>query len=566
MDLRIRRLDPGDPHDLEASYAVRAAADAQDLPDDPPWSWSGHVGRLVHPWPAYENSVWLADVGADTVGVLELQLPQQENRHRAFLAMYRAAGPPAPWRRPRPARVGRRLRPPRRPAAADRRRTSPGCPEELPAIRPSPRSPTPSGRRRPGRRCAAASTWPPWTRRDWDSLLSSARPKTDGYSVVHWIGATPEELLEDVAALESRIISDAPAGDLEIEPEAVDAARMRASDETMHQRGRRVFHAGARDDASGRLVAWTVLTFDADTPSHAWQLTTIVDPGHRGHRLGLLVEDRQSQPDPGPRARVPHRRHLERGGERPHDRHQRGDGIPPGRRLDGLAAGRIASRPSPAARRRRSHDARHDGVMTQATTLATMGRRPTRTSRRIGRPSTAPCQAIAERTYWSAYPESPSPKVYGETRRRRRQGRVRRATSASTFPLRAARHRRAEVATRVEPYGIDLGVALPAPRRRRAARRRHRRHPGAGATPARDAGSASALEILHRINGRIFELAHAVHAHDRPGLRDGVPGRRAARAGPRPRGGRLRVRRDDPARRATADLGEAAGQGRRRCG
>ncbi len=113
---------------------------------------------------------------------------------------------------------------------------------------------------------------------------------TNGYSVVDWIGATPDELLEDVAALESRIISDAPAGDLEIEPEAVDAARMRANDETMHQRGRRLFHAGARDDASGRLVAWTVLTFDADTPSHAWQLTTIVDPGHRGHRLGLLVK------------------------------------------------------------------------------------------------------------------------------------------------------------------------------------------------------------------------------------------------------------------------------------
>ena len=27
--------------------------------------------------------------------------------------------------------------------------------------------------------------------------------------------------------------------------------------------------------------------------------------------------------------------------------------------------------------------------------------------------------AITERGYWSAYPESPSPRVYGETRRRR---------------------------------------------------------------------------------------------------------------------------------------------------
>ena len=41
-------------------------------------------------------------------------------------------------------------------------------------------------------------------------------------------------------------------------------------------------------------------------------------------------------------------------------------------------------------------------------------------------------------------------------------------------------------------------------------------------------------------------MAQRGDAHHRPGVRDGVPGGRAARAGPRARGRRLRVGRDDP--------------------
>ena len=43
--------------------------------------------------------------------------------------------------------------------------------------------------------------------------------------------------------------------------------------------------------------------------------------------------------------------------------------------------------------------------------------------------------AIAERAYWSAYPESPSPKVYGETAAADGEAAFRGATSASDFPL-----------------------------------------------------------------------------------------------------------------------------------
>jgi hypothetical protein len=79
-------------------------------------------------------------------------------------------------------------------------------------------------------------------------------------------------------------------GDLDIEAEKVDVARVRANEETQRKRGRRAYHAGMREDATNRLVAWTAINFDAENPDHAWQQITIVDPAHRGHRLGLLVK------------------------------------------------------------------------------------------------------------------------------------------------------------------------------------------------------------------------------------------------------------------------------------
>src|SRR5438270_9626769 len=67
--------------------------------------------------------------------------------------------------------------------------------------------------------------------------------------------------------------------------------------------------------------------------------------------------------------------------------------------------------------------------------------------------------AIAERDYWSAYPESPSPRVYGETAAD--EGRAAfEAYLGRPFPLDGpgADDR---VGAERSPYGIDLGVTYP---------------------------------------------------------------------------------------------------------
>jgi RimJ/RimL family protein N-acetyltransferase len=123
-----------------------------------------------------------------------------------------------------------------------------------------------------------------------DGMLRDGWGKAAGYSLVRWRDRTPEEHVADVAYLDGRLLQDAPMGDLAWEPEKVDAARVRGYEEARAARGQRTYNVAARHDGSGRLVAWTAISYDATSPWHAWQQITIVDPDHRGHRLGAIVK------------------------------------------------------------------------------------------------------------------------------------------------------------------------------------------------------------------------------------------------------------------------------------
>ncbi|HEY3010660.1 MAG TPA: phenylacetic acid degradation protein PaaN [Micromonosporaceae bacterium] len=115
--------------------------------------------------------------------------------------------------------------------------------------------------------------------------------------------------------------------------------------------------------------------------------------------------------------------------------------------------------------------------------------------------------AIAERGYWSAYPESPSPRVYGDTAAADGEAAFR-AYLGGRFPLEQP-GTEGWVATEASPFGLELGVSYP-----------HGNvdellSAATAAMPAwRDAGpqtrAAVCLEILARIHAHVFELANAV--------------------------------------------------------
>jgi GNAT superfamily N-acetyltransferase len=122
-----------------------------------------------------------------------------------------------------------------------------------------------------------------------DEMLTEAWKHAPGYRVIRWTGVPPAEVIDDVAYLQSRLNLDEPsAGDLGLEPERVDAEAIRATELARIKRGRTTYHVGAL--AGDRLVAWTAAAGRDEQPSQVWQLTTLVDPGHRGHRLGLIVK------------------------------------------------------------------------------------------------------------------------------------------------------------------------------------------------------------------------------------------------------------------------------------
>jgi len=116
-------------------------------------------------------------------------------------------------------------------------------------------------------------------------------------------------------------------------------------------------------------------------------------------------------------------------------------------------------------------------------------------------------RAIRERGYWSAYPESPSPRVYGETAAAEGEAAFRGYLDAK-FPLDQPGIQD-WVATESSPFGVPLDVSYPHvdPRVLLDA--------ATAALPAwRDAGVRTrvgvCLEILARLHAHVFELANAV--------------------------------------------------------
>jgi GNAT superfamily N-acetyltransferase len=121
-----------------------------------------------------------------------------------------------------------------------------------------------------------------------DGMLAEAWRHAEGYRVVRWQGSPPDEIIDDVAYLEGRLNADAPTGDLPLEPEKIDAERLREGETWRSRRGRVSYHTAALH--GDRAVAWTEIVGPVAEPAHAWQNTTIVDPAHRGRRLGTVVK------------------------------------------------------------------------------------------------------------------------------------------------------------------------------------------------------------------------------------------------------------------------------------
>ncbi|MEZ0165030.1 GNAT family N-acetyltransferase [Kineococcus sp. LSe6-4] len=267
-------------------YDALAAAEAVDRPDPATWR-RGELRALLERGAADERMhVLLAEEDGDVVGVADVRCPLADNRH---LAHVHVAVPPAHRRRG----VGSALLAAALDVAAAQGRTTVRACVDRPADRPP--------RDWPGSLAAARwgfgaglldsrrqLTLPPDAGR-LAALEAAAAPHATGYRVRAHAGPVPEEDLEEMAHLTSRMSTDAPNGDLAVEPEHWDAARIREVEAVRAAQGRHQWVAVAQD-ATGRLVAHTVLVRSDHEPERLVQLDTLVLAEHRGHRLGTLVK------------------------------------------------------------------------------------------------------------------------------------------------------------------------------------------------------------------------------------------------------------------------------------
>jgi GNAT superfamily N-acetyltransferase len=288
-DIEFSLLRATDTAQVDAAFAVVDRALTHDLPDFPKMNKTTFVVGLLRPNLSNLRHHVLAEQDGQVLAVAELDLPQKENLH---LAEVEINVDPQHRRRG----VGSALR-----AEIERRITADGrntlvtyVVDDLPGESKRPKA---------GQRFAEGagfvnSQFEVHRKADLavadesqlDAFLADCWAKADGYELVQWVRSAPEELIDDVAYLESRLLQDAPLGDLDMEPQKIDAARARDSEATSIDRGQLGVHTGMRHRDSGRLVGWTEIVVNPADETDCWQGITLVDPDHRGHRLGTILK------------------------------------------------------------------------------------------------------------------------------------------------------------------------------------------------------------------------------------------------------------------------------------
>ncbi len=127
------------------------------------------------------------------------------------------------------------------------------------------------------------------TEPSWEMLTREAAARSEGYRLVAWLDAVPAEWISQFCRLNEAFNDLAPSGELELEAEVWDEARVRDGEALNARVGRRVF-AVAAVTADGEMAGVTEAMVNDHAPQRGFQSGTLVLPAHRGHALGLAMK------------------------------------------------------------------------------------------------------------------------------------------------------------------------------------------------------------------------------------------------------------------------------------
>ncbi|MBI1757642.1 MAG: GNAT family N-acetyltransferase [Actinobacteria bacterium] len=120
------------------------------------------------------------------------------------------------------------------------------------------------------------------------SWASGGRARTDGCSLVRWVHRCPDELVEQFLLVRTGM-DDTPHGELELRPERPSVVELRKIELNAARRGEILYAVAVREEATGRLTAYTSVHVSAGMPWGAVGSTTVL-PTYRGRGFGLWVK------------------------------------------------------------------------------------------------------------------------------------------------------------------------------------------------------------------------------------------------------------------------------------
>lgn len=111
----------------------------------------------------------------------------------------------------------------------------------------------------------------------------------DGYRVITFDTVCPEEHLASFGDLLGMLMAEVPLGELDLEDSTWTPERLRAAERRQREVGRHVLTSMALAP-DGTVAGVSDVRVDDTDPEHAQVGITLVDPAHRGRRLGLVLK------------------------------------------------------------------------------------------------------------------------------------------------------------------------------------------------------------------------------------------------------------------------------------
>ena len=277
----IERFDAvTDTRQLRSCFDIAAESWQVDTPHLPAWSFGSFSGKWGQGYDSYPRQCWLAsDASGVAVGCYLLTLPEPENPTLATVILT-----VRPGRRRAGTGTDLLAHCAGQARAAGRTRLTGYAWDGSPGAAFAAAAGARGGITDVSRTLEVDEALPARL----TSLREGALRYAAGYSLLTWLGATPEEYLADVARVHAAM-ADAPR-DEGVEPSVWDVDRVRRFDATAAAHGVVFYSAAARDFKSGEFAALTQICTDPGAPGWGIQQVTAVRPEHRGHRLGLLVK------------------------------------------------------------------------------------------------------------------------------------------------------------------------------------------------------------------------------------------------------------------------------------